>query len=167
MAIDLSSGAVTAYPKPLSLDPGSWDLFADLEPHIEGATEPFFVNEWHLDPNALHPDALDPDARDPGALHRHAETHIALVAFPTYVAGAPTRFEPLSRAEGLLLLLQNSFNMATAQGAGLQSLAGIAASAQLVRLTVGDLDDGGRIDPNDPAREPRFRRHPGLASSWT
>ncbi len=130
VAVDLATGAVTAYPKPVSLDPGSWPLFADLEPHIEGETEPFFLNEWHLDPSSLHPDAL----------RHHPATRIVLVAFPRYVAGGPTRFEPLSRAEGLLLLLQNSFNMSTAGGPGLAVLAGIAASAHVVRLTVGDLE---------------------------
>jgi hypothetical protein len=137
VAIELSTGALHAYPKPLSLDPGSWALFADLEPHIpqgvDGHAERFFVNEWHLDPGALDPHAEDADRPPEG-------THIALVAFPTYVAGATTAFAPLSRAEGLLLLLQNSFNMATTQGAGLAVLAAIATSARVVRLTVGDLD---------------------------
>lgn len=135
VGVELTTGAVHGYAKPLSLDPGSWALFADLEPEIQSETVPFFVNEWHLDPCALHPDALEAEALVPPA-----GTHIALVAFPTYVAGAPTAFEPLTRAEGLLLLLQNSFNMATTQGAGLAVLAGIAASTQVVRLTVGDLE---------------------------
>jgi hypothetical protein len=134
VAIDLDTGAVTAYPKPLSLDPGSWGLFAELEPRIDGAPEPLFVNEWHLDPLALHPGATDGGTAG----------QVALVAFPSYVAGGPTALEPLSRAEGLLRLLQNSFNLATALGPGLAALAGIAASAQVVRLTVGDLD--GAVD---------------------
>ena len=128
VAIDLETGAVTAYPKPLSLDPGSWALFADVEPHIPDAPGEFFRNEWHLDPSTLNPGTTEGGA-----------TRIALVAFPTYVAGGPTAFEPVSRAEGLLLLLQNSFNMTVARGPGLAALAGIAASARLVRLTVGDL----------------------------
>jgi PqqD family protein of HPr-rel-A system len=131
VAVGLDTGAVTAYPKPLSLDPGSWSLFPGLEPRVEGTAETFFSNEWHLDARALHPGAVEPapDAR------------IALVAFPTYVPGARTAFEPVGRAEGLLLLLQNSFNMASALGPGLAALTAIAADATVVRLTVGDLDE--------------------------
>ncbi len=135
VAVDLATGAVEPYPKPLSLDPGSWPLFAAFQPHVDGSPEPFFVNEWHVDPTALHPDALRP--RSPDDL----VPHVTLVAFPTYVEGATTAFEPLSRGEGLLLLLQNSFNLAATLGPGLAALVQIAASARVVRLTVGDLED--------------------------
>ncbi|MGZ4681296.1 MAG: HPr-rel-A system PqqD family peptide chaperone [Acidimicrobiales bacterium] len=134
VAIELATGAVVPYPKPLSLDPGSWALFADVEPRIADSPEPFFTNEWHVDPTALHPAALDP-AEPSGAPAR-----VTLVAFPTYVPGAITAFEPISRAEGLLLMLQNSFNLATTQRAGLAALVRIAASARVVRLTVGGLE---------------------------
>jgi hypothetical protein len=142
VAIDLGSGAVVAYPKPISLDPGSWSLFPDAEPRVTGTTEPFFRNEWQVDPAALHP-ARRPG--DPVEAVGSPTPRVAVVAFPSYVPGAPTSLEPLSPAEGLLLLLQNSFNLQTTRAAGLAALVEVARRAQVVRLTVGRLDDAVKL----------------------
>ena len=136
VAIDPATGEVLAYPKPISLDRGSWDLFRDAEPTIADTDEPFFENEWHIDPRRLHPDALDPD----GADGRH-HPRVVLVAFPSYVAGAATELTPMGRAEGLLLLLQNSFDLSSHGPSGLAALVQIAETAQLARFTVGDLGE--------------------------
>ena len=160
VAIDLSSGAVTAYPKPA--EPRSRLVGPLRRPGAahRGRHRTVLRQRVAPRPERLHPDAFDPGCTPTGRAPAPSETRIVLVAFPTYVAGGPTRFEPLRRAEGLLLLLQNSFNMATAQSAGLQSLAGIAASAQLVRLTVGDLETAVELIRTTLQREPRFRPTP-------
>jgi PqqD family protein of HPr-rel-A system len=137
VAIDAATGAVVPYPKPISLDRGSWPLFPRVEPEIAGTDVAFFTDEWHVVPTALHPDALHPDALDAEA----DPPRVALVAFPSFRAGAPTAFEPISRAEGLLLMLQSSFNLASVSASGLPALVEVTERASLVRLTVGSLAD--------------------------
>ena len=130
VAIELGDGMVEPFPKPISLDPGSWPIFPTLEPSIEGAAGRFFHHEWHLDPRTLHPGALaDLGARQP----------VTLVAFPRYEMGAETHAELMRPAEALLGLLRNAFNLAIVGPPGVHALANVAREATVVRLTVGDL----------------------------
>jgi hypothetical protein len=131
VAIDPAHGRVEPFPKPISIDPGSWSLFADSAPSIEGAPDTFFRHEWHLDPRALRTTALDQIDL--------AQT-VSLVAFPRYQAGGPTTFEAMRPAEALLTLLRNAFNLATVGPPGVAALATIANEVPCLRLTIGDLD---------------------------
>jgi len=141
VALDLVNGRVVAFPKPISLDPGSWPLFSGHEPAIAGAPGAFFRHEWHLDPRSLSASALD--AVD-------AEQFVSLVAFPRYVAGAVTATEPMRPAVALLGLLRNAFNLATVGAPGVAALEAVARQATVVSITVGDLDRAieliGRLD---------------------
>jgi PqqD family protein of HPr-rel-A system len=133
VAVDLSTGRVLPYPKPISLDRGSWPLFAEVAPSVADSSERFFENEWHLDPSRLH--------RDAATEHPSADSHVTLVAFPTHRAGAPTELTRMSRGEALMLLLENSFNPTSNGAAGMAALARIAATARVGRLVVGELHD--------------------------
>ena len=131
VAIDPAQGGVVPFPKPISLDPGSWPLFADSAPSIEGAADTFFHHEWHLDPRALRSTALD---------DLDLTQTVTLVAFPRYQAGGPTIFEAMRPAEALLALLRNAFNLATVGKPGVAALATIARQVPTVRLSIGNLD---------------------------
>jgi len=132
VAVDPETGCVVPFPKPISLDPGAWPLFADCKPSMAGATETFFHHEWHLDPRVLDPAAL---------VDLVTEQPVTMVAFPQYVEGAPTSLEPMRPAEVMLGLLRNAFNLATVGPAAIGALATIARQAAGFRLTVGDLDE--------------------------
>ena len=131
VAIDPAQGRVVPFPKPISLDPGSWPLFADSAPSIEGAADTFFHYEWHLDPRALRSTALD---------DLDLAQTVTLVAFPRYQAGGPTTIEAMRPAEALLALLRNAFNLATVGAPGVAALATIARQVPTVRLSIGNLD---------------------------
>jgi PqqD family protein of HPr-rel-A system len=136
VAVDPPTGLVIPFPKPISLDPGSWPLFPEHRPAVTGAEGEFFHDQWHLDPRVLDPDALT----DLGT-----SQSVTLVAFPEHVEGAPTTAVALRPAEVLLGLLRNAFNLAEVGPPGVAVLARIARDASGVRLTVGDLDDAVRL----------------------
>ena len=132
VAIALGDGRVDPYPKPISLDPGSWSLFVGQRPDVPGTDDDYFRTEWHLDPRRLSASALD---------DLDSDQQVTVVAFPRYVEGATTTAVPLRPADALLALLRNAFNLSTVAPAGVHRLAAIASEATVVELTVGNLDD--------------------------
>jgi hypothetical protein len=126
VALDPVTGWVTPFPKLLSLDQGSWPLFADCRPHP--ALPPGV--QWYLAPQDLGAEA--------------ARAHVPpprVVVFPRYVAGARTEVVPVSRAEALQGLAQMTFDFPDRAGRNLHALATVAASATAARLVIGSLDD--------------------------
>ncbi len=116
---------VTGYRKAISLDPGSWPLFAEVAP---GSSEPH--QEWLVDPTRLHPDALDGD--DTGS--------VSLVVFPRFEAGAVTEAESLSPAQALVELIRHDPAPEPLAAAGFDTLAELARRTPAFRLVTGDLD---------------------------
>jgi len=129
VALDLAAHVVVPYPKSLSVDPGSWDVLADLAPRLPGDLAAFSITQWQVDPRAVRHDAIA------------APCPVALVIAPRYAAGEPTRAEPVSRAVGVRLLAENSFNFADHGAAGLAVLAAVVRGADCYRLTIGSLDE--------------------------
>ena len=124
--IGLAPGTVvaTGYRKAISLDPGAWELFADVVPT---SGEP--RREWLIDPTQLHPDALAGD--DAG--------EVSLVVFPRYEAGAVTEAESLSPAQALVELIRHDPAPDPLDPAGFDTLAELARRTPAYRLTTGDL----------------------------
>ncbi|HYF47686.1 MAG TPA: hypothetical protein VD926_15830 [Acidimicrobiales bacterium] len=127
-AVHLASGLVVPFPKPLTVDEGSWGALADLEPVTDPADAPYLGPQWHVDPSSIRPNAVAPPA-PPG-----------FVVFPRYQAGASTELSPLRRAEALVGLCQSSFNLARHGAAGLHALGAVVAGSDCHRLTVGELE---------------------------
>jgi hypothetical protein len=129
-AIDLDTITLHPYAKPLSVDPGSWEVLADLAPQVEEAVEPYLSSQWHVDPLSIRPDALA-SVSDP-----------RFVVFPSYIAGAGTHLEPVGRAEAVLLLSSNCFNLSRFGRRGFEAMTELVRGADCYRLTVDRLDDG-------------------------
>ena len=136
----LDDQRVIPYLKPLTLDPGSWSLFPELEPRYDDETSEFVHGKWHLDVRGVGGGVAD----DIGALGLEE--------------GAPTQVERLPASELAVALAENAFNLAACGQSGVAVLAGLAASAEGWRLVSGDLDDAvaavrdllGRTSPKPP-----------------
>jgi hypothetical protein len=118
---------VEPYPKPISIDPGSWFLFPDLEPRVQLGSDDDKRDQWQVPPEEIRPGCV----ASPCAAR--------LVVFPKYVEGAATELIPMGRAEGLLELAKNTFSFNLNSRFALTELAVIVREVNCHRLTVGDL----------------------------
>jgi hypothetical protein len=126
-AIDPATGSLHPYPKPLALGPASpaGDLLTSVPPGVRA----FLESERHVGPAALGGEAEDGAARP------------TVIVSPRYVAGAPTVIEAISRAQTVLLLAQNAFNLEGHGGEGLEVLGRIARGSNGYTLVSGSLEE--------------------------
>lgn len=131
--LDRSTGKVHPYPKALTLGARSLDAVgvgpagADVQ---EGAPQ---LRSYHLLPGDIRPRAV---ARTPRL--------VRYVIEPYFLPNIPTRLTPISRAEGIYLLGQNSFNLDRFGAEGVSILTGAVSGAKCFRLRSGDLESGVR-----------------------
>lgn len=126
VVLDPTSLVVRPFAKPLSVDPGSWDVLADLRPAGDDA---FSSVQWQVPAHAFGQDAVAP-ASQPG-----------LVIFPRYEAGAATALAPVTPAEALMELASHCLNLFDHGPRGLAALAGVVTRCRSYRLTVGSLGE--------------------------
>lgn len=122
--IDPSTGSLHPYPKPLWMEPPSVRLFNLARTGTGGASD---VRNFHVHPERLRP----------GCIGQVCE--VRYVVAPRYTPGARTTLQPVSAAEALMLLADNSFNLGRARGPGIRLLGEVLATASCYRLVVGDL----------------------------
>jgi hypothetical protein len=137
VALDLASGALVPYPKPISLKSGSFALLAHLGPveadegDASGATF-WGEREWQV--------AVGERAGLP--LGRPCPPRV--VVAPRYRPGAPTVAHAMTETEAFFSVAAHAVNL-TAHGArGTAALADLAASCPCASLTFSDLDDACR-----------------------
>ena len=125
--LDWETRTVIPFPKPISLDPGSWSLFSELEP--DAPLPPGFKDsQWHIPPDAIR------------AASVAAPCRIRYFVFPEYAEGATTRLTRLRRAEATIELSKNTFRFNERPRRSLEALVGAVQDADCYRLDVGDLD---------------------------
>ena len=129
VAIDRNTLDAVPYPKPMSLDPGSWYLFPELEPHEPFGTDAYKETQWQVPPSALRPDAVGTRCR------------VGFVIFPAYDEDATTELIPLTRAEALVELTKNTFRFDQEGRPTLDVLAGVIMEAECYRMPNSNLDD--------------------------
>jgi hypothetical protein len=122
VAILRETHQVVPYPKPMTIDPGSWSLFPELEPHEPFATDDYKRSQWQVPPSAFGPDVVGSPCR------------VRLVVFPQYDAEVTTELLPLSRAEALIELAKNTFRFDQEGRPTLEVLAAVIAEADAYRL---------------------------------
>jgi hypothetical protein len=128
VAVDPATGQVAPYPKAIALDPGSFPLFADLEPAHVAAHPALAHDKWYLDPTTVGPAPVP--------------THPVLlgtVVFPTYVAGRPTTLDRLDPVDAAAQLARNAFNLVELGQPGVDQIAHLAATVPCWRLVSSDL----------------------------
>lgn len=126
-AIDPENLTVHPFPKALSIDPGSWGVLADLEPHVDPAVATYAIGQWQVVPDAIRPAAVAPP------------TPVRFVVAPRYSPGAATRLEPVGRAGMLRLCIDSTFRFTEHGRRNFAVLAELARRSECFRLTVGDL----------------------------
>jgi hypothetical protein len=121
---------VHPFPKALTIGAGSWGVLADLAPEVDPKlAQRYLRDDWHIDARAIRPDSLAP------------ATLPSFVIAPTYVRDAATSLLPMTRAEAVMHLGQNSFNLPEHGRRGLEVLAAVVRRSTCHRLVVGDLDE--------------------------
>jgi hypothetical protein len=128
VAFHPGTNRIEPYPKPITLDRGSWFLFPELEPHEDFESDDYKRDQWQVPPTAIRPDAVGGPCR------------ARLIVFPKYVEGATTELAPMGRAEALVELAKNTFSFNQRSRAALEELAVVVRACDCYRLTVGDLD---------------------------
>ena len=91
-------------------------------------TRRYLLTAWHVDARTIRPDSLAP------------ATSPAFVIAPRYERDATTELLPMTRAEAVMEMGQNSFNLAHHGRRGVETLAEVARKSTCHRLVVGDLD---------------------------
>lgn len=120
-------GTIWAYPKPLTIDFGSWQLFPELAP----AYTPGAVLSW-----------LVPAPRTGAEVAESAP--LRLIVFPQYEAGASTDATPVRPSEAALELSRATFAFDDHGARDLPVIAGLVRSTPAYRVRIGDL--GGAVE---------------------
>ncbi len=115
--------SVGAYPKPLSLRPGSWPFATTLYPRLPAELVPFIADEWSLVMPVVRADVRA------GLL--------VLLASGGADAGDAT---PVPRASALVELCEMAEDLAHAPSGSFGALADFVRSVEVLRLPVGELD---------------------------
>jgi hypothetical protein len=127
VALNLETGLVDPYPRPLNVGRGSWEVLPSLLPPGRDEHDPLPRALWHVDPNSIRPGAVAGPAR------------LGWVIAPRFEAGSTTRLEPISGAEGAVLLHRHAFNRDELGSKGIRALVGAVRRTRCARLVNGDL----------------------------
>lgn len=126
-AFDPDSREVRPFPKALSIDPGSWSLFADLEP-VELVT----AQQWQVPVSTIAAAALAPAAP------------LGVAIAPRYIEGAQTHLRSVSRGRMLTILISSAFHLGDRPQQHLDTLADGLSDAVCFELQIGRLDEAVR-----------------------
>lgn len=126
VAVDLASGLLLPYPKPITVKAGSFGLLADLAPDTAWRSD---APEWQV------------PVGEGTALTVGRPCLPSLVVVPRYDADAKTALTMLSDTEVFFSLALNAVNLLPLGAAGMAALGALAARCTCVALTVSDLDE--------------------------
>ncbi len=124
VALRPADGTIVAFPKALSLDPGSWPLFPECRPDSTG-----WLRQWHVPADRLGARVATGPVPAP-----------RVVVFPRYVAGSTTAVEGVSPGAAVRELARMTFEFRGNPARHLATLGAVAERATAVRLRIGSLD---------------------------
>jgi hypothetical protein len=125
--LHLETGIAHPFPRPLLMEPGSVEVVRGLQAKLPDEYECFRARLYHVAPDDLRPHAVG------------APSPVSYVISPRYRMGSTTTLTPMTRAETLYVLGENSFNLDRVGSAGVSTLRRIAEGAPGYRLEIGDL----------------------------
>ena len=132
-ALDMTSGRLLPYPKPITVKPGSFVAVADMDPDRErgrdDAVDPWSGEEWLV-------------AVGEGTGRRiGGPCEPGLVVVPRYDPSADTELTPLSDTEAFFALALHAVNLIPHGAAGSETLGRLAARCRCFALAMSDLDE--------------------------
>lgn len=125
--IDVKTGELSPFPRPLSMEPSSVRLIPGLANKVESSFGGPTRRQFHVLPEDLGPGPVGESCP------------VRYVVAPTYAKGADTDLEPMSRADAVVTMARNSFNLKRFGRRGVRILAGLVGQAACYRLRTGDL----------------------------
>jgi hypothetical protein len=126
-AIGLEDDLVHPFPRPLIVAPEAMALFPDLRASLPAWADRLRHLDYLVPPQEIRQDCLS-GARE-----------VRFVVAPRYEAGASTVLEPMSRADMLMLLIDQTFNLRIVDSRGVARLAEMLRGVECYRLRIGDL----------------------------
>jgi hypothetical protein len=127
-ALDPATLLVHPFPKALSVEVGAQPFLERHRPTAVGAVADYLHGQWQVPPSSIRASAVSGAARP------------AWVVIPPSGAGSETALVPLSRAEALSLLLEQTLNLHVHGRAGFEALAEAVRGCRCFRLVMGDHD---------------------------
>jgi hypothetical protein len=128
VAVELASGRLLPYAKPITVKPGSFDALHDLVPaDVPPQWRP--AGERHVPVGA------------PTGRAVAGPTEAGILVVPRYEAGATTKLTPLSATEAFAALAVNAVNLTAHGSDAVRVLGQLAARCDCVALTTSDLRD--------------------------
>jgi hypothetical protein len=134
-ALDISSGRLLPYPKPITVKPGSFALLSDIGPDVCSApgSRPWAGREWQV-------------AVGEGTGRGIGTPCVPrFVIVPRYDAVAETTLTPLSETQAFFALAVNAVNLVPHGSVGTSALGRLALECQCFSLVFSDLDEACRI----------------------
>jgi hypothetical protein len=128
VAVDPSANLVHPYAKPLSVDPGSWEVLAALRPDVPQTLEPYLATQWQVPALSIRADAVGRPCPP------------AWLVTTSYQSGARTALTPLSPSEAVIAVARNTFHFDQDARRHLATIGALVARCQRYRLVVSDLD---------------------------
>lgn len=130
--IDLETGLLHPFPRPLMMDATSVAALGDLRATLGAGDAEFMRFRYHAVPGDLRPASLG------------RPCPVRYVIAPRYQEGGRTGLGRVSRAEGMFLLARNAFNLDHIGGEALALLGRVVEEADCYRLRIGDLGQAVR-----------------------
>jgi hypothetical protein len=131
LAIDPTTGFLQAYAKALTIQPGSWELLADLRPPASDLSP----KVWHVAPSDIRPDAISAPT---------SPTMVLLLTRRGANEREVTGLEEVSRSEAALELAQQCFGFSAGAPETLPVLASLLSRCACFRISTDDLDQAVR-----------------------
>ncbi len=127
-SLDPSSSRIHPYPKPMWMAPAGVRAVAGLQSRLRPEYRSLSRVRAYVTPRAL------------GTTAAEGPVDIDLIVFPTYREGGHSRLEPIGRAEAVVSLARNAFDLARFGRDGVLALSALVERARCYRLELGDLD---------------------------
>ena len=125
--LHLVSDLVHPFPRPLGMEASSLEVLDGLRAETPSQYADFRRRTHHIAPDDLRPNVLG------------VACSVAFVVVPRYQEGTGTTLSPMTKAETLFVLGENSLNLESAGSEGFATLGRIATKAPGYRLEIGDL----------------------------
>jgi hypothetical protein len=126
-AFELGTGVLQPYPKPLSVDPQTFNVIPDLWDALTPGFEDKAWTQYLIRADSIRPGAFG------------GPCPVRYVISPKYSPGLSTSLERVSRAAGLVMLLENNFNLTALGQQAVGTLKEVVKNSECFLLRVGDL----------------------------